>query len=98
MLSRCYRSWPQKATSWQHLLVSLEGFSTKLRRLRQQRFLSQAELARRAGLHKLTIQRLEAGKTAPYARTIRQLAAALGVPPEQLALPNEVAEARRTRS
>jgi transcriptional regulator with XRE-family HTH domain len=95
MLSRCYRGWPSKATSWQHLFVSQEGFSAKLRRLRQQRFLSQAELARRAGLHKLTIGRLEAGKTAPYARTIRQLASVLGVPPEQLASPDEAAEAQR---
>jgi len=78
--------------------MSPEGFPAKLRRLRRQKFLSQAELARLAGLHKLTIQRLERGKTSPYARTIRQLAAVLEVPPEQLASPDEVAEARRTRS
>ena len=71
------------------------GFPAKLRRFRRAKFLSQAELARLAGVHKLTIQRLEAGKTAPYARTIRQLAVALGVSPEQLASPDDVAEAQR---
>ena len=38
-------------------------FRENLRRLRLERFLSQAELARRAGLHALTITRLEAGLT-----------------------------------
>jgi transcriptional regulator with XRE-family HTH domain len=66
-----------------------------LRRLRIERFLSQAELARRAGLHALTITRLEAGATAPATRTVRALADALGVGPRALATPDEVAELRR---
>lgn len=71
------------------------AFADKLRRLREERFLSQAELARRSGIHKLTVQRLEAGTTSPYSRTVRQLADALGVEPRVLALPDEVAEKRR---
>ena len=70
-------------------------FAENLRRLRLDQFLSQAELARRAGLHALTITRLEAGTTAPSTRTVRALAAALGVQPRDLATPNEVAELRR---
>ena len=66
-----------------------------LRRLRLERFLSQAELARRAGLHALTVARLEAGATAPTTRTVRALAEALGVAPGELASPDEVAELRR---
>jgi transcriptional regulator with XRE-family HTH domain len=71
------------------------AFAGNLRRLRIEQFLSQAELARRAGLHALTITRLEAGTTAPSTRTVRALADALGVQPHDLATPLEVAELRR---
>ena len=75
------------------------AFSETLRRLRLEQFLSQAELARRSGVHALTITRLESGRTAPSTRTVRALAEALGVPPGELASPAEVAEAdRRERS
>jgi transcriptional regulator with XRE-family HTH domain len=74
-------------------------FSDTLRRLRLEHFFSQAELARRAGLHALTLTRLESGRTAPSTRTVRALAEALGVQPRELASPEEVAEAdRRERS
>ena len=73
--------------------------SDTLRRLRLEHFFSQAELARRAGLHALTLTRLESGRTAPSTRTVRALAEALGVQPRELASPEEVAEAdRRERS
>ena len=71
------------------------AFTENLRRLRLERFLSQAELARRAGLHALTITRLEAGTTVPSTRTVRALADAFGVDPRELATPHEVAELRR---
>ena len=70
-------------------------FRDNLRRLRLERFLSQAELARRADLHALTITRLESGLSAPSTRTVRALAEALTVQPRELASPNEVAELRR---
>src|SRR5581483_5145351 len=47
------------------------AFAENLRRLRLERFLSQAELARRAGMHAITITRLEAGDRAPTTRTVR---------------------------
>jgi len=68
-------------------------FPQNLRRLRLAQFLSQAELARRSGLHTLTISRLEAGRAKPSTRTVRALADALGIPPGELATPEEVAEA-----
>ena len=71
------------------------AFAENLRRLRLEQFLSQAELARRAGLHALTVTRLEAGATAPTTRSLRALAEALGVEPRDLARPGEVAELRR---
>ena len=71
------------------------AFAANLRRLRLDRFLSQGELARRAGLHAVTLTRLEAGATDPATRTVRALAEALGVEPRELAAPGEVAELRR---
>jgi transcriptional regulator with XRE-family HTH domain len=73
----------------------LMAFSETLRRLRLEHFFSQAELARRSGVHALTITRLESGRTAPSTRTVRALASALGVEPRELASPEEVAEADR---
>lgn len=70
-------------------------FAESLRRIRVERFLSQRELARLAGVHAITLVRLEAGTTAPSTRTIRALAGALGVEPGELASPEEVAELRR---
>ena len=52
-------------------------FAENLRRLRIDRFLSQRELARRAGLHSVTLTRLEAGGAAPSTRSVRALAVAL---------------------
>jgi transcriptional regulator with XRE-family HTH domain len=70
-------------------------FRDNLRSIRLAQFLSQAELARRSGVHALTITRLESGRTAPSTRTVRALAEALGIPPLDLASPEEVAEADR---
>jgi transcriptional regulator with XRE-family HTH domain len=53
----------------------------RLRTLRLNAGLTQAELARAAGLSTPSIKRLEAGKgKRPYPATRRKLAAALGVP------------------
>ena len=71
------------------------AFTENLRRLRLERFLSQAELARRSNLHAVTLTRLEGGTTAPSTRTVRALAGALAVEPRALAAPDEVAEADR---
>ena len=71
------------------------AFADNLRRARLERFLSQAELARRAGVHPLTVTRLENGTTAPSTRTLRALAEALSVEPGDLATPREVADLRR---
>lgn len=70
-------------------------FAKNLRRLRIDRFLSQRELARQSGLHAVTLARLEAGTTAPSTRSVRLLAATLGVGPHELATPREVTELRR---
>ena len=56
----------------------------KLRELRQRSVLTLRELEARSGVAYNTIWRLENGKTGAQPRTIRKLAAALGVEPEEL--------------
>jgi transcriptional regulator with XRE-family HTH domain len=60
------------------------AFKDNLRRLRTASVLSQSDLADKSGVSKLTITRAEAGKVMPHPRTIRKLAAALGVEPAAL--------------
>lgn len=73
-------------------------FAENLRRLRADRFLSQRELAHRAGLHPVTLVRLEAGATAPSSRSVRTLASTLGVAPRDLTAPDDVADLRRVHN
>jgi len=56
----------------------------KLKELRQRRVLTLQELGERSGVAYNTIWRLENGRTGAQPRTIRKLAAALGVEPEEL--------------
>ena len=56
----------------------------RLRELRQARVLSMRELEEASGVSYNTIWRLENGKTGAQPRTIRRLAAALGVEPSEL--------------
>ena len=64
--------------------VKVDG--DKLRQLREQAFLSRAELASRSGLHPDYIGRLERGDWQGGSRidNIRKLAEALGVEPAEL--------------
>lgn len=55
-----------------------------LRRLREARVLTQAELAELSGVHRVTIAKLETGAESARPGTIRKLAAALGVAPTSL--------------
>lgn len=57
----------------------------RVREWRERRSLSQAELAMKAGVAKLTVTRLERpATTKPHPKTIRLLADALGVEPRDL--------------
>jgi transcriptional regulator with XRE-family HTH domain len=56
----------------------------ELRRLREDRVLSQRELARMANLAYGTVWRLENGFENAHPQTIRKIAEALGVEPRQL--------------
>ncbi len=57
---------------------------SNLRRLRELRALSQRELAALAKLSVTTVNRIETGQRKPMPRTVRKLAEALGVTPEEL--------------
>jgi DNA-binding XRE family transcriptional regulator len=52
----------------------------RLRQLRLSAGLTQAELARRTGIHRPNIARVEAGRHTPSLETLARLAAAIGVP------------------
>ncbi len=58
--------------------------NTNVRRLRELRALSQRELAARAGLSVTTVNRIEIGQRKPMPKTVRKLAGALGVSPQEL--------------
>ena len=62
----------------------MEVDGVKLQRLREERVLSQRELARLAGLTHQTVWRYENGWTNAHPRTIRKVAEALGVEPKEL--------------
>jgi DNA-binding XRE family transcriptional regulator len=55
-----------------------------LRAAREGKFLTQLELAELVGLNRSTISELEVGARNAHLRTVRRLAAALGVAPQEL--------------
>jgi transcriptional regulator with XRE-family HTH domain len=59
----------------------------RLRATRERRALSQRELADMAGVSRTTIVSLEQGADSPFPSTIRKLARALGVAPDELMEP-----------
>jgi len=66
------------------MLQTMVHIGDRLRKLRDEKFLSQRELARAAGISPTTVFKLEANQAEPHPRTIRKLAEALGVEPSKL--------------
>jgi len=64
--------------------ADMEVNGVKLKELRLDQALSALDLAARAGVNYRTILRLEHGQTGAQPRTLRKLAAALGVEPREL--------------
>jgi predicted transcriptional regulator len=57
----------------------------EMKRLRNERFLSQRDLARKAGVSPTTIMHLETGESVdPRLSTVRKVAEALGIDPNSL--------------
>lgn len=76
----------------------------RLRALRQRKALTQQELAAKAGVTRSTVARVEGGAEQPFPTTIRKLADALGVEPEELGpgpsdpgVPDEASAERQRR-
>ena len=57
-----------------------------LKEIREAQFITQRELAEKSGVGVATIARIEKNKHQPTFRTIKRLAAALGVDPSKLAM------------
>lgn len=57
---------------------------TQVKKTRERLLLTQGELAEKAGVGVTTLNRIENDRTEPHFRTIRKLAAALGVEPSEL--------------
>ena len=66
------------------MLQTVVHIGDRLRKLRDEKFLSQRELAKAAGISPTTVFKLEANQAEPHPRTIRKLAEALGVEPSKL--------------
>jgi transcriptional regulator with XRE-family HTH domain len=62
----------------------MERIGKNLRRFRDERFLSRTELAEKADVSPVTIATLEEQNHPAQRRTIRKLAQALGVKPQEL--------------
>lgn len=60
-----------------------EPFAAILARLRKTAGISQAELARKAGLSRMALSLLERGEREPTWQTVQALASALGVPTDR---------------
>lgn len=56
----------------------------RLKEIRERKYVTQQELADKAGLNKMTIMRIETGKNKPKFKTAKLLAKALEVKPEDI--------------
>ncbi len=81
--------FPESVSSWYHVCKQprrvklVDGY--RLRNLRERRFWSQQELARRSGVSRITVTRIETGAVVPTLMTVRRLAEAMGVDPVEIA-------------
>lgn len=64
--------------------ASVGNLGRNLRRMREQRNLTQEEVGYRSRVHPTEVSRIEAGKRDPRVSTMERLAAALEVPPGEL--------------
>ena len=67
------------------MMPTMKFVGAKLRLLREQRFVSQRDLAKRAEVSPTTILHLETGENLnPRLSTVRKIAEALGIDPNEL--------------
>jgi transcriptional regulator with XRE-family HTH domain len=73
-----------RATILDYMTSTTDSFGQRVRRLRLRKALSQADLAERAGISRVSVIHIENDGRPAWPSTIRKLAKALGVKPEQL--------------
>jgi transcriptional regulator with XRE-family HTH domain len=66
------------------MLTEVLYIGDRLRQLRKQSLMTQEKLAERSGVAVSTIIRIERNQVEPHGSTIRKLAEALGVEPQEL--------------
>ncbi len=66
------------------MLTEVLYIGNRLRQLRKQSLMTQEQLAERSGVAVSTIIRIERNQVEPHGSTIRKLAEALGVEPQEL--------------
>ena len=71
---------PSETLGGGQIPLDRERLGKRLRQLRLEAGLTQAELARRTGIHRPNIARVEAGRHTPSLETLSRLATAIGVP------------------
>jgi DNA-binding XRE family transcriptional regulator len=69
----------------------MTNIGSEIRRLREERGMTQQELAWRAGISNTTMYKTEVGKTEPRLSIVEKLAAALGVDPAEILFPKAAA-------
>lgn len=80
-ITRCYSSYNNLSI----VVISCNIIAvTTLKEFRDKQYLSVAELAEKSGVPRNTIYGIESGQHKPIRRTIRALAKALGVKPEEI--------------
>ena len=77
-----------RASDLPQIAVNGAQLGAQLRRLRLEAGLTQAELARRTGIHRPNIARVEAGRHTPSLETLARIAAAIGVPTTRVLQPD----------
>lgn len=77
---------PDPEVGWSNtgLQTWIDFVSQKIKKLREQRGLTQVELAEKTGLKQSHICRLERGRHSPSHKTVEKIAEALGVPVTEL--------------
>lgn len=70
-------------------MAGIKVDSEKLREAKEDAFLSQAEIAEKAGVSLDTVYRMEGGIGTFHVRSVRQVAEALGVDPKFLVVRDE---------
>ena len=81
-LNRPSRKTPAKPVdkSYPHRLTfPSDDLGAAVQRLRQDRNMTQAELAKRAGIHKIYLAKIEGGTKVPAIPTLERIAKALGL-------------------